>query len=396
MSRYFFADSNLVDYVLYAAHQSANDREALHGYLAQRQPDLLKLGAKFTSKSSTEFDETRAVFESNGARSFPGGSAANVAVTFKLLLGAAVDVDFFSSIDGTTYSEMLRRPYRDAGIRLHEAQETSSYDRFQQGVSLIYVPDTDPPDRSIMKSPISTGRSVLSHAELPLVKDEATHLFFQMSAIDKFGRAFADRMLAVNPETSLVVGLPTKKNLSADERDLAQDLALRRASLVAANVDEFRTTFGDMPITKILSNIHEEWLRDSAFVLQQQNRFALVTDGDAVAYVLSRSGGIQEVAPPKIKAVNTLGAGDTTLAGFMAALEIGLPAKQALHIGVLLGAAKVQDMNGARLPDPLGVIQTAKDAGDEIADRYMARLAERHMQAHPGDWADRPSSTLAS
>lgn len=375
ISRYFFADSNLVDNILYGAHVPAVQREELHSFLGRQ--GLLDAGAKFTCKDPDQFIRAKAVFERFGSRMFPGGSAANVAVTLKRLLGDAVKVDFFSSIDSTIYQEMLSAPFIQAGINLIEAKETAAYEhRFRQGESLIFVPEKNP-DRSIMKSPTNTAHAVLASAELPPEVRQGSTVFFQLSAMDKFGRSFGERMLNANPEAGLVLGLSTKKSLSAEERDMAQHLVMKRVSIASSNAKELSTAFDGLPAEDAVKKIHAEWRSQQGQILSSnQNRFLFVTNGDDAAYVVSSAlPEPKAVKPRKVKAVNTLGAGDTFLAGVMAGIELRLSPEEAGHIGVLESADKVQNRNGARVDDPLGVIITAADGGDEIARKFMERRA---------------------
>ena len=76
----------------------------------------------------------------------------------------------------------------------------------------------------------------------------------------------------------------------------------------------------------------------------------MISLGDRGA-VLATESGVWSAVPPKIDAVSTIGAGDSSIGGFLAAISEGKSQKDALALAVAFGTAACLT-NGTRPPSP--------------------------------------------
>jgi fructose-1-phosphate kinase PfkB-like protein len=85
-----------------------------------------------------------------------------------------------------------------------------------------------------------------------------------------------------------------------------------------------------------------------ALRLAERAEHALVTGG--VDGIWNASGGrVKEHLPPPVIAVNAVGSGDALAAGFLVGIESGMPAEEAVRLGLACGAA-----NAMRLEPGVG------------------------------------------
>ncbi len=86
---------------------------------------------------------------------------------------------------------------------------------------------------------------------------------------------------------------------------------------------------------------------------------AMVSLG-AKGALLATKGGVLIATPPKIEAISTIGAGDSSIAGFLAAYECGVPASDCLKNAVAYGSAACLT-EGTQAPRKEDIIKIAKE-----------------------------------
>lgn len=132
---------------------------------------------------------------------------------------------------------------------------------------------------------------------------------------------------------SLLSGRNIKFVVDAEGKLLVNTLKYK-PFLIKPNLDELSGIMG-----KVLKN--EEEIIESAKELQAKGALnVLVTLGKDGAILLSPNGEIYKKTAFKIKAVNTVGAGDSMIAGFLAGLNKGFD--YALNLGTASAAATAQ------------------------------------------------------
>lgn len=124
--------------------------------------------------------------------------------------------------------------------------------------------------------------------------------------------------------------------------------------LVAPNVQEAEALVGhefndEADVAVGLEEIAERGARN-VLITHEGGCFALVRDG-------GEEQRLRAVAP-RLEAVSTIGAGDTLLAGFLAARVAGRPADEALRSAVATGAASILEPGPGRF-DPKAVSSVA-------------------------------------
>lgn len=299
----------------------------------------LKPGGK-TAITLSQFDEFSQAVEGATVAIAPGGSSANTLVTLKKLMGSEVEVDFLGVADHDMAGVMIRHSLQEAGIALHPnpspaAQTATSYVMLLvdgQRTIATYPGNA----RDILKPEMIT-EALVSGADV---------VFLQGSLWTKMGDAYADRMLdlALRYNKQIWLALPTYSLPSGEHTDIFRE-AITRANMVLGNEEELARIYNTSP---------EIGLKRLQSALTHQVGFITCAD-KGVALVTKQ--GIERIAPPPVGAVvNTLGAGDTAFAGFMAGMLKQKPAKEAAAIAMALASEKLK-INHARLPDPKAVLQ---------------------------------------
>jgi tagatose 6-phosphate kinase len=117
--------------------------------------------------------------------------------------------------------------------------------------------------------------------------------------------------------------------------------------LVKPNLDELQEWAG-----KPLTNDHLIWL--AARALQQAGPMVVAVSLGARGLILVSPEGSWWVTPPAIEPVNTVGSGDSLVAGFAAGLMAGLDAESVMRLAVACGTANALTQPVAEVrPDDL-------------------------------------------
>jgi 1-phosphofructokinase family hexose kinase len=114
----------------------------------------------------------------------------------------------------------------------------------------------------------------------------------------------------------------------------ANDIAALRPWLVKPNREEIETYFGER--TDSLTELSKN--KDALMTLGCEN---LLVTLDSEGAALFSDGGILTVGSPRVKAISTIGAGDSAIAGFIYAYASGLTKSEALRYAVAFGSAAV-------------------------------------------------------
>lgn len=290
-------------------------------------------------------------------RVVPGGSSANMLTTLSKLMPQRIDVRFVGIAGEGAHSAVIREAMAEAHIALLPdhvphgvlARAATSYVLvFDDGQCTIATVAGNA--REILK-PAVFAEHVVKHADV---------FFAQGSLWHKFHEEFADRLYALCMKHGRQFWLTLPTQAKPTQAECAKIIEmLPDATLVLGNEAEIMRLF-HAPLN--------EAVRQLQALLQQPGRRAMTPERhDKIAFITLAERGcvlitpekIEQVAAPKIDSrdiVNTIGAGDTSYAGFVAGYLKGLPARDAAQLGMALAGEKLR-INGPRLPDPKGVLE---------------------------------------
>lgn len=307
-------------------------------------PALARLVEKYAMQPGGKIALDKAQFEAFSASLIgfpvtivPGGSSANMLVTLRKLLGDKVSVDFIGVAGEGLSSLMIRASLEEAGIRLHPARLDPSVLAKTAMSYVVVLPDGQ---RTIATYPGNAGELLTPAMVTDALVGSCDVVHVQGSLWAKINPAFADALVekCFAHKKQFWLSLPTHGISHAGKAGMV-DL-IKKANLMLGNEDELTRILGDNALEKLQAQCG-------------QTQVAFITRSSKGA-VAVRQSGVEScepvaIAPSQIK--NTLGAGDTAFAGFVAGFLCKLPDKTALEIAVTLAAEKLK-INAARLPDP--------------------------------------------
>ena len=130
--------------------------------------------------------------------------------------------------------------------------------------------------------------------------------------------------MAENAGEGVKVVLDTRGNLI--------DRNLNRNFLIKPNIKELRQMFGEK-LEK-----EEEILRKSEYFFKKGIENVIISRGGEGALLVNKDG-MWEASVPKGKLVNSIGAGDSLIGGFLSGLERGYTIQDSFRLGIAAGSA---------------------------------------------------------
>ena len=125
------------------------------------------------------------------------------------------------------------------------------------------------------------------------------------------------------------------------------DILTVRPWLIKPNEDEI-TLYADAPIHTL-----EDAARTICDLHRQGIDHVLLTQGEKGA-LLATSEGVLKASVPQIRVLSTVGAGDSSIAGFLSAHQKGLPLADCLSTALAFGsAACLRDGTAPPLPEDI-------------------------------------------
>ncbi len=324
----------------------------------------LKRGGKaaLTDEKSLNFESA---VKDREVAVLPGGSSANVLVTLKKLLGKKnVDVDFLSVVGDDYYGKIIRDSFDEVGINL--LPDKTIYQGQNPQVAVSYVMTYPNGERTIATNP-GNAKAILKK---DIVTDDMVKksdvIFVQGSLWEKLDHDFADKLLELRwnhrkDKKQLWLALPTHAKFGEEKADMFNWL-IPSANLILGNGEElsriYKTSDTNVALQKLKQTFEEHpVLRNEGFDKEQ---VAFITLGERGAAIVTKDK-IKYVSPRDIKpeeVVNTLGAGDTAFAGFIAGYIKELPHEASAEIAMALANQKLRH-NGPRLDNPLSSLHKA-------------------------------------
>ncbi len=291
----------------------------------------------------------------------PGGSSANMLTTLGKLMGKEIEVRFLGMAGEGQYGQLIRDSFNESGIALMPERFPPHQLKMMSAVSFVLV---YPDGQCTIATYSGNGREILKPAMVAehLVKNSDV-LLVQGSLWHKFLPEFSGRLLKLceKHHRQLWLTLPTQANLSKSEiTSFMQTLPL--AGLVFGNHVELERLYG-LPLEESMQHLQKVF-RD-----RERSRENIAVSGVRTAgFITLGKDGAAIVEPHTLEYIdpvhvdehdimNTLGAGDTSYAGFAAGYLKKLPDSVSGQIAMVLAAEKLR-INGSRLPDPKTSLNT--------------------------------------
>lgn len=303
----------------------------------------LKPGGKMTL-SKSQYDEFTRTIAGHDTSMACGGSSANMLTTLSKLLERRVTIRFIAMAGDDQYGVMVRDALEKTGIKLLPKPQPAGV---EAAVSFVMMMEngqctiaTWPGNARALMKPEMIEEDIVRKSDI---------VFVQGSLWKKFDRAFPDRLLDLRSKFNkeLWFALPTYAGFDEETAGYFRSI-VPDASLVLGNDEELARVYCTTP---------DDALKTMRTLFKQQHhihtrpQIGFITGGSKGAAIVT-ADGIDYVPTANVGTiVNTLGAGDTSYAGFAAGYLKGLAPKQSAAIAMKLAAEKLK-INDSRLSDP--------------------------------------------
>jgi fructokinase len=242
---------------------------------------------------------------------FPGGSPFNVAIAIGRLGSAA---GFYGGLSTDLFGEMLTAALKAASVDVSLATVS------ERPTTLAFVVLADGNARYAFFDEGSAGR-MLSETDLPALPKTVSALHFGSFSLaeEPCGSSFEALMRREFPDRVISLDVNVRPTLIKN-----RDGYLARIDRLAVMSDIVKLSDEDLAwLGSELSPLAEKWLKAGA-------KLIVLTRGDNGAVAISRHAHIEVPSVPA-KVVDTIGAGDTFMAGLLVALDrAGLLTKDAV------------------------------------------------------------------
>ena len=233
---------------------------------------------------------------------YPGGKGINVSLVLQNLGLQSVALGFTAGFSGAEIERLLQ----EAGCRCDFIRAAAGYSRINTKI-------------------ISDSETALNGQGPQLSKEELQKLFAKLQGLTQ-DDIYEQILELLQPACTRVVVDATG--------DLLLKVLKYKPFLIKPNHEELGEFFGRGPL------LNEEDILAAALKLQQQGaRNVLVSRGADGAVLLDENGRQHMMASPKGKLVNSVGAGDSMVAGFLAGYLKTQDYEEALRLGVAAGSA---------------------------------------------------------
>ena len=233
---------------------------------------------------------------------YPGGKGINVSLVLQNLGLQSVALGFTAGFSGAEIERLLQ----EAGCRCDFIQAGQGCSRINTKI-------------------ISDSETALNGQGPQLSKEELQKLFTKLQGLTQ-DDIYEQILELLQPACTRVVVDATG--------DLLLKVLKYKPFLIKPNHEELGEFFGRGPL------LNEEDILAAALKLQQQGaRNVLVSRGADGAVLLDENGRQHMMASPKGKLVNSVGAGDSMVAGFLAGYLKTQDYEEALRLGVAAGSA---------------------------------------------------------
>ena len=249
-----------------------------------------------------------------------GGKGINVSIVLHNLGIESTALGFTAGFTGRQIESILE----ESGVN-------AKFINVEKGISRINV--------KLLHRNSSHGETEINGSGPEICKDDVARLFQKLNSIDSGSTVVlagsVPPSLPKNFYVEVMSSLKTRnvKFIIDASGELLKTTLPYHPFLIKPNLYELEEIFG----TKITSL--EQAFRSAKKLLELGAQNALVSLGKAGAILAGQDGCIYFAKAPQGKAVNTVGSGDSMVAGFIAGLEKSRSVKAALESGVCAGSA---------------------------------------------------------
>ncbi|EMR04883.1 6-phosphofructokinase isozyme 2 [Bhargavaea cecembensis DSE10] len=257
---------------------------------------------------------------------YPGGKGINVSRVLKRLGADSTAVGLAGGFTGDYLEQFLQ----DEGIRTALIR-TDSITRINVKIKSDQETELNGPGPEITEQ---ERRQLLDRAGR---MERGDWLVLAGRIPDSAGADFAVELAGICRDSGIRLAVDTSG-------PVLKELADMKPELMKPNEHELGELFGAEIKTK------EDALHYARLLVRQGVRHVIVSMGGEGALYVSDTMEAEAQAP-EVKVVNTVGAGDSLVSGFIAALESGKGAEEAFKYGVAAGSATVSRSDLCRKED---------------------------------------------
>jgi len=248
---------------------------------------------------------------------YPGGSVFNTAVALARL---GVATEFFTGLSTDLFGERLASVLTVNGVGSKLAH------RADRPTTLAFVTLTDGQASYAFYDENTAGR-LLTEADLPTIPDATQACFFGgiSLAVEPCADAYAALAARAAQDRVVMVDPNIRPGFIADEARYRarMDALLANADVVKASDEDLHWLLGDATLPLLAERLRAKG-----------PKLVLVTQGSA-GVTGFHAGGEMHVPAERVKVIDTVGAGDTFNAGFLAGLaEAGTLDKRRVGAGL--------------------------------------------------------------
>jgi len=236
-------------------------------------------------------------------RPFPGGAVFNTAIALGRL---GVPTGFCSGLSNDLFGQMLADGLADAGVRSELCV------RSDRPATLAFVSLVDGHAKYTFYDENSAGRMVTAQ-DMPAPPDDCNAAFFGgiSLAVEPSGAAYEAMMLEASRKTVTMIDPNIRQTFIKDEPTYRARIArmIAAADIVKMSDEDLIWLEGDGEVDDL-----------ARALLDRGPRVVLLTKGGDGATAYGPAGDVTVAAEP-VTVVDTVGAGDTFNAGFLAGLS---------------------------------------------------------------------------
>ncbi|MCR5641323.1 MAG: 1-phosphofructokinase [Lachnospiraceae bacterium] len=283
---------------------------------------------------SVEHFQVGTVNRTNTELMFPGGKGINVSMVLKNLGYDSVALGFMA---GFTGKEIVRL--------LDEREVKSDFINVAEGISRINVKL-----RSDEESEINGMGPAISMGDIDKLYEQLDHLQ------DGDVLVLAGSIPSVMPESMYmdIMKYLEDKNLRIvvdATKDLLMNVLPYHPFLIKPNNHELGEIFG------VTLNTKEEVVVYARKMQEKGARNVLISMAGEGALLVTEDGEVYESMPPKGKVRNSVGAGDSMVAGFIAGYLAKEDYEEAFYMGLCTGSASAFSDNLATKPEVVALLE---------------------------------------
>lgn len=351
-------------------------------------------GDKYQCSDLTEFSLFYDPFMSVETTSSPGGSIFNTFCGIgKSLCG--IQPILVSFLGNGMAAPIIREACDDNHVVVVEMPVPEGYTGSINIPRNLMVQPPEGGERTLVKSPSEVVRPAFTAFGVPdELVDSADAMFVQGASIMRVGMDYLQTIssqLERRSDKFVVFSLPTVKKYEKDfieskdgnkpRVETIREFAFQKANIISSTKDEFKALFGP-DFDKGVQALQDGWKKNPRGP-DTDPRLALITDGgEGAILIIEGRKPVRIAAIPDIQPAHKVGAGDATLAGFIAGLKAGLSPVRAANLAMNYGAIKTEQLEKKSvIKDPIASLRQRRTRASRA---YLQHVRRTQLDSRKG------------